>query len=156
MSARVTALSVCTLRFSVTWKIEDDLEARLAIEVSRWLVRQDDRWVRHDGASDGDTLLLATRHLRWLVVDARAEANSLERADRQLFALLGASIDEWQLHLAYGGHARQQVVVLEHEADRLVAHDRELIVRHLMTRCRRADIVKEFCQILGHAFGREW
>src|SRR5215471_21111722 len=63
--------------------------AHLAVQVAGRLVGQQDARIADNGARDGDALLLTARELRWEVMDARVQPDSVERAQRQL-APLGA------------------------------------------------------------------
>ena len=51
----------------------------LPVEIARWLIAQEQRWVRNDGARDGDTLLLSAGKLARLVPHLSWQSHQLER-----------------------------------------------------------------------------
>ena len=87
--------------------------------------------MRDQRARDRDALLLAAGELRRMMAGAMREADAIERFFRALVPLRGRHlrVDERQLDVLGGRGARQQVEVLEHEADELVAHARQLDAR---------------------------
>ena len=99
------------------------LQAQLGVEIGQGLVHQHQGRLDHDGARDGDALLLAAREFRRRMVLAAFEADGLERGGGALFPLAAAhaAIDERQFHVFERGRARQQVEALEDEAEGPVA-----------------------------------
>ena len=94
------------------------------------LVGHDHRRVLHERARNGDTLLLAARHLR------RGGARPLGETDdgEELFgargrggALAGPRETQRRHDVALGGEARQQVERLEHHADRVLPVARDVL-----------------------------
>ena len=79
---------------------------------------------------DGDPLLLAARHLVGVVVEPIAQPDPLQRLAGPLVPLGGGDpgVEQRQLDVLQRRGARQQVEVLEDEADRLVAEVRQLVV----------------------------
>ena len=65
----------------------ENLVARLAIEIARGLVAQQQRRVGDDGAGDADALLLAARELPRIVLRAFGEADDFQRDARPLSPL---------------------------------------------------------------------
>ena len=108
-----------------------DFIARLAIEVTRGLVAQQERGIRDDGACNAYALLLATREFARLVLDAIAEAHECERRVHALESIRLSQLREEkrQLHVALRREHRQQVVHLEHEADIVGAPAAQCAVR---------------------------
>ena len=64
------------------------LLAVLRVEVTRRLVREQDRRAADERARNRDALLLTARELRRIVVQAMRHAHALERFDHALLALL--------------------------------------------------------------------
>jgi hypothetical protein len=56
-----------------------DLDRCPAVEISCRLIRQQDRRPIHQGASDGHTLLLTSRHLRGKMLSAIRQPNHRQR-----------------------------------------------------------------------------
>ena len=100
-----------------------DLHAGFAVQGAGGLVRQDDLRIVHQGTGDRDALHLAAAHLPGLFLQLVPEADALERLPRALFALGSADAAERQgeLHVGQDRLVRDQVVALEHKADRMVA-----------------------------------
>ena len=61
-----------------------DLDAGLAVQISRRLVREQQLRLVHERARDGNTLLLAAGKLVWMMVGARSEADEFQRRLRPL------------------------------------------------------------------------
>ena len=109
-----------------------DFRAGLRVQVSRRLVREQDRGVVHERPRDGDALTLAAGQL---VGPMRHAARQLDLVERGLRARLPirrrhTGIDERQLDVVERRRARQQVESLEDEPDFLVADARQLVVVH--------------------------
>src|SRR6185436_4342994 len=78
----------------------------------------EDRRVVDERARDRDALLLAAGQLAREVARPAGQAEEVERAPRPRRAVRdGARVEERQLHVLEGARAREQVEVLEHEAD---------------------------------------
>ena len=109
------------------------LVARFGVQRAGRLIRHDDGRVRRDGAGDGDTLLLAAGHLRWLIPAAVDKADALERLDGQLVPVVDADalIDKRQLDVLLHGERLDEVILLENKADLFVADARELHIAQL-------------------------
>ena len=69
----------------------EDLVARLAVEVARGLVAEQQRRVGDDRARDADPLLLAARELARTMPGPVGEPDQLERGGDATVALLAAS-----------------------------------------------------------------
>ena len=67
----------------------ENLETGSGIEVTRSLIGENHGRVVHQSSGDGHTLHLSTRHLVALVIEALAQAHSLQGFDGTLLALLG-------------------------------------------------------------------
>ena len=109
------------------------LETRPRIEIARRLVREDHRRVVDQRPGDGHALHLSARHLVALVQQAVAQPHGLQCRDGTL-APLGRLVlrvvHQRQLDVLDGRGLRQQVVVLEDEADLAVAQRRPLVLVH--------------------------
>jgi hypothetical protein len=103
-------------------------------DVSRFpgrLVGEEDVGVHGERAGDGDALHLAARQLGRLVVHAVAEADALEELGRRARGVPSGDSAEEQRHLDVLECAdlREQVEVLEDEADAAVPDLGELVAR---------------------------
>jgi hypothetical protein len=94
-----------------------DLVRAAAVEVSRRLVAEQERRVGHDGAGDGDALLLPARQLPRLVRRAVGDPDDVERGLHPLLALRPGQRGEQQrqLHVAERRENGDEVVHLEDE-----------------------------------------
>ena len=96
-----------------------DALARLGVEVSRGLVRQQNEGPVDEGAGHGDTLLLATRELAGQVVPLIGQTHQIEH----LGHLVGHDMTGSTDHLEGEGHVlehalvRQKAEILEDTAD---------------------------------------
>ncbi len=102
------------------------------VEVAGRLVGEQQGGIRDQRAGNRDALLLAAGQLAGSVLDAVGEADPIEcgkRPDLPLGAT-DAGVAQRQLDVAQGGHRGQQVELLEDKPDALVAHQRELHLRH--------------------------
>src|SRR5436190_1312786 len=100
------------------------------VEVARRLVAQQQRVVAHQGAGDGDALLLAAGEPRRAERRAVGHADALQRRERTLLAA-GAgrpAVDLGEHHVLDHRAVREQVEALEDEADPLGAQRRPLAV----------------------------
>ena len=103
--------------------------ARGRVEVSGRLVGEDDVGVHGQGAGDGDALHLAAGELGRLVLHAVARPTRASSSAHALAPLPGrhAAEQQRQLHVLVGRDLRQQIEVLEDEADAAVADLGELV-----------------------------
>src|SRR3569623_1519060 len=97
--------------------------AVLAVEVTRWLVRQLYQSISCDGSRDRDALLLAARELRRQMSRPVRHAHRIERLADAIFALgcRHSAIRQRELDVFLDGQIADQDERLEDEADRLVA-----------------------------------
>ena len=95
----------------------------LCVEAARGLVGKDHLGTVHQGAGHGNTLLLASRELGWLVGGSVGEVQVVEHLHGALagIAHAGTTDEGGHHHVLYSGELGQQLVKLEHEADVLVA-----------------------------------
>src|SRR5881394_744371 len=135
----------------------EDLDGRLRVKVARRLVGEQDRGPRDERARDRDPLPLAARELVRQVIAAVREAHAREHALGLGLALgeAQAAIDQRLHHVLERRCARQQVEVLEDEADLLVADVGERIlvepahvvaVQHVATRSGRVETADDVHQ----------
>ena len=108
-----------------------DLFRGLGVERAGRLVRQQQLRIVDERARDGDALLLAARQLLRAVIEPVAEAHLLEPRPRHRLrrARPRLGVEQGQHHLAQRRRARQQIELLEHEADRAVSERGQLIAR---------------------------
>ncbi len=108
-----------------------DLVGRAAVEGARRLVRKQELRIVDERAGDGDALLLAAGQLPGRVIHAIAEADLLQALLRHLDAVGGPrmGVEQRQHHLVECRRARQQIELLEYEADGSVAQVRQFIDR---------------------------
>src|SRR6185437_8022183 len=107
--------------------------AGAVVEVRGGLIGEDERRVGDQRAGDRRALLLAARHLGWLVVETVAEADQVEQVDRALaqgLAVVGLE-HERKLDVLDRRQERDEVVALEDVADGVVAQGRELALGDL-------------------------
>ena len=106
-----------------------DVTAGGGIEIAGRLIGKDQRRTGHQCACDGDALLLAARQLARLTRQAVAETHALQclGGAAPSFGAAHTGIDQWCLDVFQCTGARQQVEVLEHEADLAVAQFGELV-----------------------------
>ena len=94
--------------------------ANVAVEISCWLVGQDQRRLADEGAGYGNSLLLAAGKLAGVVVDPFAKSDLFEEF-QSVFALFGSRhvwpVEEGQLDVFESGSSAQQIEVLEDKPD---------------------------------------
>ena len=106
-----------------------DLVAAGSIERSGWFVGQDDRAAVHQGAGDGNPLLLPAGELSWGVLQPLGHTQTGEQAGGLLPARLSgqACVDRWYLHIFQRVARAEQVVTLKDEAKMLAPEKGQLI-----------------------------
>ena len=109
----------------------DDLRAGAGVEVSGGLVRQDDPGIVEQCPCDGHPLLLTAGQLRGPVRFPLAEPYEREHLPRLAAARRRrrSVVEGRQFGVLQGRGPGQKVVVLEDEADLVVAHPRHLVGR---------------------------
>ena len=107
-----------------------DLVAGPRVEVARRLIGQEQDRIVDERARDGDPLLLASRELGRAVPGPALQPHHLELALRPFPALATRDVPVEQRHLdvGLGGDPRQQIELLEDEADAAVADLRQVVV----------------------------
>ena len=96
----------------------DQLLRRLGVDRARRLVQEDQGRPVDHRAGDRNPLHLAARELGRTVLDAVAQADALDQLDRPPLARLSVlDVALRQHHVLEHVQTRQQVVLLEHEAD---------------------------------------
>jgi acyl-CoA thioesterase I len=106
----------------------DDLLAGLRIEVARGLVGEEEPRFGHEGACEGDALLLAPGELARIVSEPLGEPHAIEHAPRARFGIGPAVQFEGQHHVLQGGQRGQELERLENEAHHLPAKPRASIL----------------------------
>ena len=96
----------------------DEGHARLRVKACRRLIGKDDQRVRHDGAGDSDSLLLAARQVSRPVVDEVRKANGSKGLFHAFFSLPGRDIAQGQnvFNILKCRKNRDKVKLLEDEA----------------------------------------
>src|ERR1019366_1104813 len=104
-----------------------DLRARRRVEVPRGLVGKEEARLEEERAGEGYALLLASRELARPVLDALLEPDLLEESvgARLELALRFALHEPRHEHVLERGELGEQMVELEHEANRSVPQLRE-------------------------------
>ena len=104
------------------------LRARGAVEVAGRLVREHDGRTGDEGAGDGDTLLLATRKLRWPVGAAIIEADGVDQMVDPRAVDVAAGDRQGQDDVLLGRQHGQEVERLEDEPDLLPPQLGQIVV----------------------------
>ena len=101
----------------------NDGEARVRIQVAGRLIGQHEARRMHQGAGDGDALLLAAGKLWSTMLLALGQPHQGQRLMRPALALLACRLGETQrnLHVLAGRERREQMRRLEDEADLVAA-----------------------------------
>ena len=113
---------------------DKNLETGSRVQVTRCLVGKNHGRIVHQRPGDGYTLHLSTRHLIALMVESLAQSYSLQSFDGTLLALFcadGRIVHQRQLYILYARGFRQEIVVLEDEANLAVAQDGSVVAAHL-------------------------
>ncbi len=107
-----------------------ELMARLRIERARRLVRQDDRRAAGQRARDGYPLLLAAGELRGEMMHFVRKADALQNGLRGFDALVRrhAGVQKRQLDVFKDVQLRDQIVLLENEADFFIPDPGQFVV----------------------------
>ena len=133
------------------------LAAGVAVQRAGGLVGQNDRRVTRQSTCNGDTLLLAAGKLVGLVLELIAQPYPLKRGGRAALALSqgDARVHQRHFHVFQQAELGQQVILLEDEAQHLVADLGQLVLVHL-TRTGLADNGHElaFVDLHGDMVGR--
>jgi len=113
----------CALTVQVGQQAHDGL-AVLTVQVSGWLVGEQDGRGSGEGAGNGDALLLTAGELGGIVAHAMGHVDALKRVLDTVLALAcrhAGAIGQRQLDVLVDGEVADQVEALEDEADLLVA-----------------------------------
>ena len=110
-----------------------DLDAGVGVEGAGRLVGQNQLRIIDQRAGDGYPLLLPPRELRRVMVHALRESYLRQALFGVPFPLAGrhAAIEQGQSDVVQGGSSRQQVEMLEDEAELAVAYSGQFIAREL-------------------------
>ena len=102
-----------------TLEKRENVGRRNAVEVSRWLIGDDQHGIGDDGAGDRNPLLLAAGQLRGIVIRAIRQRYHRQREFHPLTPLPSRQPrqQQRQLHIFKCGQHRHQVVELKNEAD---------------------------------------
>src|SRR5262249_46560975 len=111
-----------------------DFFCRARVQGTSWLVGKQHGGIVHQGAGDGHALLLSARELRRLVVEPFAQADALEQCLGTpapfSFAQLLRCIGQRHHDILQRTGAREQIEVLEYEADLAIPHQGTLVRGH--------------------------
>ncbi len=119
---------VFSRRFRVRSKIQNELPVD-AIQVTRGLVRHQDRRLGHERASQRHALLLTPGKLDRIMIQAVAEADAFEQLTRTNSSGSGAAAQQFvgQEDVLFGGERGNQLVTLKDESDLAAADHGELV-----------------------------
>src|SRR5215510_2544496 len=106
----------------------NDLGAGRLVEIAGWLVRDEDRRIRHERTRERDALLLATGQLRRIVVAALGEANRRKLPGGAFVGVGRADELKRYCYVLERGHGGNEVERLEHNADIAAAKPRQRIL----------------------------
>ena len=97
----------------------DDLLAGVRVEITGGLIREEERGIGDEGASDSHALLLSARQLRGAMVQAIAKPDHAESLRRSPTTARGcfARENERKRHVFPGGHRGHEVKLLKDDAD---------------------------------------
>jgi len=89
------------------------------IEISRWLVRQNDFWVHSEGSSNGRSLLLTPGKLARPVLHSRGKSDASQQLGCFVSSYFAIATANPQRHrnVLQGREFTKQVMELKHEAD---------------------------------------
>ena len=105
-----------------------DLLAGGAVEIAGRLVGQQELGPTHEGAGDGDALLLAARELRGVVADAMARARRAAAPTGELEGIGATGELQRQRHVLVRRHGRNEMEALEDDADVVAPQPRPGVV----------------------------
>ena len=133
-----------------------DLDRCSAIEIAGGLVGQEQRWLGHECAGDGDTLLLTARELAWLMVGPFRQTDSRQRPRRECTCIeisAGAIVEQRQLDVFESGSAREEIEALEDEAELLIAQIGKLCCCPNRSRVRHRGSTRRWSAHRGNPAG---
>jgi hypothetical protein len=106
--------------------------ARLAIEIARWLIREQRRRLVGQSARHGYPLLLATGQFRRSVLDPLGQADLVQEIRCPLSGArtIDARNELGHHHVLKCREVAKKVMKLEYEADELISYASELLVAH--------------------------
>ena len=106
-----------------------DFLAGVGVEIAGRLVGQQQLGLVDQCACNGDALLLPAGYLVGTRARVLSETDFLQHlvGTRQAFGARRAAIDQRQGNVVFQARARQQVEPLEHEADHLIAQQRQFV-----------------------------
>ena len=93
------------------------IHTQLGVQVGKRLIQQQQTGLRHDGAGNGHTLLLAAGQLRGIAFGVLADLHALQSTLHHLLDLIGGGLADLQAegHVLVHGHVGPQGVGLEHQ-----------------------------------------
>ena len=96
-----------------------DFATLVGVEVACRLIRKNNPWIRNDGTSHGDQLLLAAGELTWKEIFLSNDLKPVDRVanDGVAFLLLDVAIRERNVEILVDREVIDQVVALEDETD---------------------------------------
>jgi hypothetical protein len=114
-------------------KIPEEFEKSIAcinIQITRWLVSQDKRWLSDKGTGDGHTLPLSSGHVSHRFVGKLSQPDEVQCFHRTgpKVSRDGPSEEEWHDDIIGSGSSRAQEEVLEDKADGLIAKLSQIVV----------------------------
>lgn len=105
----------------------DDVLPGPEVEIAGGFVGEQDRRPRCEGPCDGDPLLFAAGQLTREMLGAFGESNAVERLGGDPVRILRATEFEWQEHIFERRERRQELKILEDEADTSAAQRGALV-----------------------------
>src|SRR5512146_771013 len=98
-----------------------DFRSGMAVEIPGRLIREKEGWAIHQGARNGDSLLLAARKFRRTMAEPFDETNALESLvdPGSSLSALDLRKTERELDVLFEGHGRDKVERLEDHSDGL-------------------------------------
>jgi hypothetical protein len=108
----------------------DDVGARVAVEIARRLVGEENPRLIGERPRDGDALLLAARELRRKVIETIAQPHPAQQLARAIARAAFSAELQRHLHVFERRECGDQLKALEHEADFLAAQLRALVFVH--------------------------
>ena len=105
----------------------DHVPAGLAIEIAGRLVGQEQRWLRREGAGDGDTLLLAAGKLRRIMLHSVFQTDRFKSRGGNGERIGAAGQLQRYGDILQRGHRRHEMKGLKDDADAVAAKPRQRI-----------------------------